>query len=487
MKSICKITPIFIAGALIIFTQSCKQEQAVLTTAPVTAITATTAKSGGEIKFEGEPKFKIYGICWSTSENPTIANTRTGNKTGSNEFISTVTGLTPNTTYYVRAYATNSAGTAYGEQVKFTTITSVPVLVTSSVTDITSSSATCGNIIISNGGSAIQRVGVCWDTVPGPTIAGSKTIDSLQKSVFLSHPSGLKFNKTYYIRAYAINSVGTAYGEEKTIRTNILTEIKKPEKPIPKGQKPVSPPPSRAVSNVKDQVNTSPKVRAVANIPPDPRNLKDSLSALNLTDIDGNAYNFVSIGSQDWMKENLKVTRYNDGTPIPNVTDNKAWSSLTTGGYCWYSNDQTNSNSALGALYNWYAVTDPHKLCPDGWRVATDADWKNLEIFLGMTPNQADGTVKRAPGKASDIKNTTGWIKQGKGTNSTAFSALAAGFRLASNGQFSNLGLDGCWWTATEDKAGLAWLRNMYYYLTDIYRISDKKNSGFSVRCIKEK
>jgi uncharacterized protein (TIGR02145 family) len=478
--------PVIIACGLLILFSGCKPGLPVLTTTSATDITGTTAKCGGKILFEGEPKFSICGICWDTKANPTIANARTGHKNSSGEFENTITGLTPNTTYYARAYATSSAGSGYGGEVKFTTASSVPVLISSFVSDITSNSATCGNIIMSDGGSHIINVGLCWDTIPGPTIATSKTIDSLQGNVFLSHLSGLKSNMTYFVRAYATNSVGIAYGEEKTIKTIILAETKPSKKIILNVRNPTPSRTSRTVSKVKESVSPSPKVRPITNIPSKAKNLIDSSLMVHFSDIDGNVYYSVTIGNQEWMKENLKVTRYRDGTPIPYISDNKEWTSLTTGGFCWYNNNRANSDSALGALYNWYAVIDPRNLCPEGWHVATDADWKTLEIFLGMTPNQADGTVKRSPGKALDLKNTTGWIKQGNGTNSTAFSALAAGFRFASNGQFSNLGLDGCWWTATEDKAGLVWLRNMYYNLTDIYRISDKKNSGFSVRCVKD-
>jgi len=207
---------------------------------------------------------------------------------------------------------------------------------------------------------------------------------------------------------------------------------------------------------------------------------------MNVTDADGNIYNTVAIGNQDWMKENLKVTRYRDGTPIANVSENKQWKSLTEGAYCWYNNDRANSKNSNGLLYNWYAVASPHNLCPDGWHVPTDAEWKAMEMFFGMTAKQAESTSKRSTGNAAKIKKTTGWLDKGKGTNKSDFSALAAGYRTFSTGEFSNLGLDCCWWTATQDQINSAWLRNIYYYLDDIYRISDDKKNGFSVRCVRD-
>ena len=705
MKRICNVNLFTIACALLLFISGCKQELPVLTTSPVTKIGATTAESGGKITFEGQPKFTSYGICWDTKTNPTIAKARTAHNDVSEHFVNTISGLIPNTIYYARAYSTNSAGTAYGEQVSFTTAISTPIIITSSVSDITYNSATCGSIILFNGGSHIHNYGICWDTIPKPTIKASKTIDSLKTDVFLGHLGGLKPNKSYFVRAYAANSAGTAYGEEKTFITSkgvpflLTTPVSdislnvancgvkiisdggtkitehgicwstKPDPTIdnsktsqtyipgrfrmtglraatkyyvrayaknssgtgygtllsfrtsgnppaaatldavnmtPKGavlraivnanqfptqvsfeygntteyghsasipQNPVTGSSDNSVSteisgletgttyhfrvkaenatgttNGKDLTFQTPPlmVPTITNFHPIFKNYNDTVFSItpptsnsigiftytssnpkvaiiknnmvkitgsgkttitaiqapagnfssgsitttltmNLSDVDENVYNTVAIGNQDWMKENLKVTRYRDGTPIANVSDNKEWKSLTAGAYCWYNNDQANSKNANGALYNWFAAASTHNLCPDGWHVATDSEWKTMEMFLGMTAKQAESTSKRSPGKAAKIKNTTGWIDKGKGTNTSDFSALAAGYRSFSTGEFSNLGLDGCWWTATEDQINLAWLRNMYYYLNDIYRISDNKKCGFSVRCIRDK
>ena len=220
MERNCNVILLAAACALILLFSGCRHALPVLTTTPLNKIGATSAECGGKITFDGQPKFISYGICWDTKSNPTIANLRTAHITPiPGEFVNTIGGLTAKTIYFVRAYATNSAGTAYGEQVSFTTTISVPFILTSFVSDITDNSATAGSIILFNGGSHINNYGICWDTLPKPTINASKTIDSLETDVFLGHIQGLKPNKAYFARAYATNTAGTAYGEEKTFTT----------------------------------------------------------------------------------------------------------------------------------------------------------------------------------------------------------------------------------------------------------------------------
>ena len=134
---------------------------------------------------------------------------------------------------------------------------------------------------------------------------------------------------------------------------------------------------------------------------------------LTATDIDGNVYHTVTIGTQIWMVENLKTTRYNDGSPIPFVTDSSSWSNLTTPGYCWYNNDTTNKNT-YGALYNWFAV-NTGKLAPTGWHVPTDDEWTTLTTYLGGE-SIAGGKLKET--------GTTHWRTPNAGaTNEIGFTA----------------------------------------------------------------
>ena len=183
-----------------------------LTTTTLSAITATTATSGGNITSDGGAVVTVRGVCWSTSQNPTIADSKTTEGTGTGSFASSITGLTPGATYYIRAYATNSVGTAYGNQVTTSTTTTLPTLTTTALSAITATTATSGGNITSDGGAAVTSRGVCWSTSQNPTIADSKTTDGTGSGTFTSSITGLALGTTYYVRAYATNSIGTAYG-----------------------------------------------------------------------------------------------------------------------------------------------------------------------------------------------------------------------------------------------------------------------------------
>ncbi len=194
-----------------------------------------------------------------------------------------------------------------------------------------------------------------------------------------------------------------------------------------------------------------------------------------VTDIDGNVYTTVTIGSQVWMAENLKTTKYNDGTKILNVTDDDEWENLSSAAYCWYDNDINNGN-IYGALYNWYAV-HTGKLCPIGWHVPTDEEWTELIDYLGGE-NVAGGKLKET--------NTTHWKKPNTGaTNETCFTALPSGVR-DSNGSFFKVVYYGHWWSATEYGANRAWFRFISYYYSNVLRHVSHKNPGLSIRCVRD-
>jgi hypothetical protein len=195
---------------------------ATLTTTDVSAITSTTAVSGGNITNNGGGDITARGVCWSTSANPTTADSKTTDCTGSGTFTSNLTGLLPGTTYHVRAYATNASGTAYGNDVTFTTLAVIPTLTTTAVSSPTTTTATSGGNITSDGGAPVTARGVCWSTTTGPVATGSHTTDGTGIGSFTSSITGLTPNTTYYVRAYATNSVGTAYGNEVTFRTNAV-------------------------------------------------------------------------------------------------------------------------------------------------------------------------------------------------------------------------------------------------------------------------
>ncbi|MCX6326960.1 MAG: fibrobacter succinogenes major paralogous domain-containing protein [Bacteroidia bacterium] len=400
----------------------------VLNTAVVTNITSTSATSGGSIISGGTIYAK--GVCWSTSNLPTLNDKKTNDGTGPGPFVSNITDLIGSTTYYVRAYAQgiNYSSTGYGPVVSFTSNdTEVPVLTTTAITSITPGTASSGGNVISNGGSPVTSRGVCWSTSSNPTASDSKTSDGTGSGSFISNLTGLTPNTIYYLKAYATNSVGTGYGNQIQFNTNDYT-----------GQ----------TGTVKD--------------------------------FDGNTYKTIGIGNQIWMAENLRSTKYNDGTAISNVTDPTAWSSLgTTGAYCWYNNDSASYKNVYGALYNWYAV-NTGKLCPVGWHVAADAEWTVLITFLGGE-SIAGGKLKES--------GTTHWLSPNLGaTNESGFTAMPGGLRYKFGGAvFLSMGSWVNFWTATDQISTEAIRRALVNTTKEVYRDDhSSKMDGYSVRCLKD-
>jgi uncharacterized protein (TIGR02145 family) len=406
--------------------QSCKKATLPeLTTVAVTEVTLNTAVSGGTITSDGGADISAKGVCWSTAANPTIADTKTIDGTGSANFTSNIVGLSEGTTYYVRAYATNEAGTGYGNELTFVTnhVTGA-VLTTTQISSVTSTSAVSGGNITDAGGGTIIEKGVCWGTTPSPTVAGiNKTTNGPGTGSFTSNLTGLADGTVYYYRAYATNSSGTTYGQEY----NFITPV---------------------------------------------------------TDIEGNVYQTVKIGNQVWMAENLKTTKYNDQAAIPNVIENNEWIALTTDAFCWAQNNEATFKPLYGALYNWYAV-ETGKLCPTGWHVPTDGEFSAMEITLGMTSEQAAGTDFRGTDQGKQMKNTTGWADGANGTNTSGFSALPAGYRSYITGNSEGIGLITYFWSATGLDENIAVYRRLDGDNDKVFRSGTYKKAGKSIRCVK--
>ncbi len=188
---------------------------ATLTTTEILDLMPTTASSGGYISNDGTALISERGVCWSTTPSPTVADAKTSNGTGIGSFSSALTGLTQATTYYVRAYAINAAGTAYGDEISFTTpVPSLPTLTTTAVSAIAPTKANSGGNISSDGYLSVTARGVCWSTSSAPTIANNITTNGTGLGGFTSSLTGLTPSTVYYVRAYATNSLGTAYGDE---------------------------------------------------------------------------------------------------------------------------------------------------------------------------------------------------------------------------------------------------------------------------------
>jgi uncharacterized protein (TIGR02145 family) len=389
-----------------------------LSTASVTAITSTTAVSGGTITSDGGSDVTQRGVCWSTHTGPVITDSHTSDGTGTGSFSSNLTGLTGNTAYYVRAYAVNTQGTSYGQEVSFTSSPQLPSITTTVPSPSSTTTGTGGGTVTSDGGSAVTSRGVCWNTTVNPTIANSKTTNGTGTGVFTSNMTGMAVNTEYHVRAYATNSVGTAYGTDYTFRTDPAT----------------------------------------------------------ILDYDNNVYNVVRIGTQLWLKENLKTTRFKNGTSIPLTAAEAAWAGLTTSGYCWYDNDDSNK-AVYGALYNWFAVKTGN-LCPTGWHVANDdTEWITLETYLGGA-SPAGGKLKET--------GTTHWLSPNTGaTNETGFTSLPGGYRHA-DGSFSDMGYNGYWWSSREYNVTDAFFKKMQNTSDKTFRAYMDENGGMSVRCIKD-
>jgi uncharacterized protein (TIGR02145 family) len=216
--------------------------------------------------------------------------------------------------------------------------------------------------------------------------------------------------------------------------------------------------------------------RTVAIAPQNPTSSYGS----NITDVEGNSYKTVFIGTQQWMGENLKTSKYSDGTTIPNITDNTLWSSNTTGAWAYYNNDATN-NSKYGKLYNWYAVSKTSNgnknVCPTGWHVPSDAEWTVLTDYLGGA-NVAGGKMKEI--------GTINWVSPNTdATNASLFTGLPGGYRLY-DGYCFIIGQEGYWWSSTVRITNIAWKRNLSGSCGCVSRSSSSKESGFSVRCLRD-
>ena len=200
----------------------------------------------------------------------------------------------------------------------------------------------------------------------------------------------------------------------------------------------------------------------------------------SITDADGNVYTSVTIGTQEQMTENLRTSKYSDGTVIPNIADDTEWSNLSTGAWCHYDNDNQ-YDSIYGKLYNWHAV-ETGKLCPTGWHVPTDAEWTVLTNYVA-----SDG---HSGSEVTALKATSGWNgafdeTSGNGTDDYGWLGLPGGLR-SFNGNFDYIGGYGIWWSSSQYTTGNAWDRGLSSNDDDVYRDDSNKDYGFSVRCLRD-
>jgi uncharacterized protein (TIGR02145 family) len=443
------------------FLTKCEKEATlpILSTLPVTNIKDTSAISGGIIISDGGSSIISNGVCWSTSIDPSVDDSKTIDNIGTTQFVSNINGLIGGTIYHIRSYAINSVGTAYGNDITFTTLGQLPSSYSFDATNITTNSATINGAVNPNYLSTVVIFEYGLTTNYGNIITPIQNTNTGNSNINITADiTGLIPGTIYHYRIRAENNLGISYGN------NIVFET--------------------TLTGIKGTIN----------------------------DNDGNIYQTIGIGYQVWMAENLRTTKYNDGTDIPNVFLNLDWISLKSGAYCDFNNDTIYSNS-YGKLYNWYVVdnnyttkevsNDGKNVCPDGWHIPNDMEWTILENYLIVNGYNWDGTTTGNK-IAKSMASTSGWYIDShpgivgfdqESNNRSGFTALPSAYRLSGDGSFSGaFGVYmGIWWASTENSLTHAYTRiidngyNYYHDNSGLDRQNYSKQGGLSVRCLKDK
>jgi uncharacterized protein (TIGR02145 family) len=304
-------------------------------------------------------------------------------------------------------------------------IPGTPNINTSIAIEITPTNVLIGGVISDQGHGDVVDRGVCWSTTPDVSIDNSRTSDGIGMGTFKSKAEGLSPNTTYYICAYATNKVGTGYGNVVTVKT--------------------------------------PKIPSIGKV------------GQGVTDINGNNYKTVIIGNQEWMAENLKVSKFNNGIDIPLVTNKSNWSKLNTGAYTFY--DGSSSNDAIyGKIYNWNVITEQN-VCPMNWHVPTNAEWKVLTDYLG-------GDIV-AGGKMKEVGYSHWTTPNIEAVNSSLFDGLPGGYSNSS-GDYRDLNTAALWWSAEQPQGNLASHVEVDSKSGSVIYSTIAKRSGLSIRCVKD-
>jgi len=441
----------------------------VTTDSTVSSIYSTTVICGGNVLDLGSvPGSNSHGICYSTSPNPTTSSSVAGAGSGMGAFNVKLTGLTPSTTYYFRAYVTNARGTTYGAEWTFTTREdgyepepTLPVVNTVSVTGVTAASALFNGSVTDDGYADVTARGFCWGLYPNPTLDSTYSVDGSGLGTFSHSIAQLHDATTYYVRAYATNSVGTVYGEQLTFTTDTLTNL--------------------------------------------------SCGQMRVEDPDGNFYSTVLIGNQCWMKENLRTTHYADGEEIP-------FSSATyvEAAHYFYPGGNANNVEAYGLLYNWNAAmhgenytnnsapTGVQGICPDGWHLPSYAEINTLISYVRATPeylcNNATTNISKAMADSLYWLSSTAVCTPGydpSSNNATGFSARPAAISSAAN----RLGRDAYFYTSSASIVSSGgqqiirpWMCRIYtqssstganFVLSTQPPVATQMHVGASIRCVK--
>ncbi|HUX94777.1 MAG TPA: fibrobacter succinogenes major paralogous domain-containing protein [Bacteroidales bacterium] len=339
------------------------------------------------------------------------------------------------TTYYWKYTAIDPCGRGCSSGISRFTIVSdlkLPYIETLPVSGGQKLPVSLGGTILYKGKMPITESGIYFGNFPSPEVTGSKISLGCDSGFFSCTLDSLIEDVIYCYKAFATNSFGTFYGKEFQFRTE-------------------------------------------ASVYPD-----------SVTDIEGNHYGTVRIGDQIWMSENLKTTKLNDGELIPSVADNNLWCdfNILKVKLSWLNNDSSYSKT-YGAIYNGFVVNSG-KICPKGWHVPSDDEWKTLELYLGMPSYDASKIDMRGTYEGLKLKSSNGWLGIGNGFNTSGFKGLPGGYRHAL-GSFPNPGEIGQWWTSTKDqKYDYLWSRSLLYNASGISRTNISMQFGCSIRCLKD-
>ena len=411
---------------------------------PASDISYTSFVCSGDVTDSGTYTVTARGFCWSTEPDPVMSGDHLHVGNGAGAFSATLTDMQPETTFYVCSYAVNAVGVTYSTPITVTTLT--PTIPTVS-TDTVNGYNECTGTVLADGNAPVTQRGFCYDTLPNPTLENGVVLAGDGMGEFTATISGLPIGKMYFVRAFATNAKGTVYGNQIHFLAGCDTKT--------------------------------------------------------LTDYDGNVYNTVTIGTQCWMKENLKTTHYSDGWPIEHA--NVGIFSYETAYYYYPSgNNSTSYVETYGLLYNWAAIMHGESssnavpsgvqgICPNGWHVPSNAEWSKLMDFVsGSERNYFCSNNTNNIAKA--LAATSGWNTSSHtcavgneqiSNNATNFSALPAG-SYTNYGGFS-IGNGACFWSATESyNSGEAWFRYLSSSSATVTNTDDGKSQGYSVRCLRD-
>jgi uncharacterized protein (TIGR02145 family) len=408
-----------------------------VTTLSATNLTVTSVTLNGSVNANYLSTVVTFEYGTTTSYGSTISATQSPVTGNTNASVSAdISGLTTGTIYHYRIKAVNSLGTTYGSDLTIATLGQVPTATTLAATNIGGTSATL------NGSSNANNLSTDITFEYGITANYGSTVTATQSPIAGNTNTnisviiiGLPAGTTYHYRIKAVNSLGTTYGSDLTFTT------------VPLG---------------------------------------------TVTDVDGNIYNTITIGNQVWMKENLKTTKYSNGDLIGTTTP--ATLNITSENapkYQWSYDGNENNVATYGRLYTWYAVTDSRNVCPTGWHVPTDAEWTTFTSYL---TNNGYGYAGNGMDIAKSIAAKSGWTtwavagttgNDQTSNNSSGFTALPGGYRL-NNGVFIFIGEIAYWWSTFESNTVGTYTRSMNFNFSEVYRDLYYKQSGCSVRCLKD-